>query len=124
MNAIQRLRAWFAAASGRTRGFLVIGVIVGLLAISAGYQAIVEPIQRKGDAEQACQGYIEQALRAPASAEFGEFETEERTEYGYTVTGDVDSQNGFGALLRNSYTCKVNQVGDSWILIDLEFAGQ
>ena len=39
----------------------------------------------------------------------------------YTVTDHVDAQNGFGAMLRNAYTCIVEwQSGTSWKLEKLD----
>jgi hypothetical protein len=38
----------------------------------------------------------------------------------FTVEGHVDSENGFGALIRNDYECVVRDDGDVWTLESLE----
>lgn len=53
--------------------------------------------------------YIENQLKSPGSAEFdssldGVVQTNDTT---FTVKSYVDSQNGYGALLRTHYSCKI-----------------
>lgn len=63
----------------------------------------------KIDALTHAQIYIKSKLKSPVSAEFeggvgGVVKINDTT---FTVIGTVDSQNGFGALLRSNYSCKV-----------------
>lgn len=56
------------------------------------------------DARIACHELVSKRLKAPSTAKFG---NENETQSGGTwkATGTVDSQNGFGAMIRGSYTC-------------------
>ena len=108
-----------APPQGRQGGRLWIG---GLLAVAAlVVVGLVVNVSRyaedpSGDARTACRGYVTDQLVAPATARFtGEHVTSGGGEY--TVTGDVDAQNVYGALLRHRYTCVV-QAG-TWDLVSL-----
>lgn len=48
-------------------------------------------------------------LKAPATAQFADLDetTISNTGPNYTVAGEVDSENSFGALIRNSFSCEV-----------------
>jgi hypothetical protein len=68
------------------------------------------------DAKRACEEqFIPPHLKAPATAKFsGDTVVFDGT--AYQVTGSVDSQNSFGALVRSSFTCTVHSSGDTWVL--------
>ena len=51
-----------------------------------------------------CEAAIEERLKAPATAEFQSTAVGSGT---WTVTGVVDSENSFGAMVRASYQCSV-----------------
>lgn len=68
-------------------------------------------------AEYQCKEFVKDRLKSPSSAEFDT--SHSGTEPVYTVTGTVDSQNGFGAMVRNSFTCTVSHSGDRWTLESL-----
>ena len=55
------------------------------------------------------QVYIKDKLKSPATAEFsgGVDGVTQSNDTTFTVLGAVDSQNGFGAILRSKYSCKV-----------------
>lgn len=79
-------------------------------------QQVDAKIERE-DAERVCKGFVKERLKSPGSAEF---ETTATGKAGsYTVVGTVDSENGFGALIRNDFTCSVKLDGDTWHLKDL-----
>ena len=65
-----------------------------------------------------CKSYVRDRLKAPATAEFSSFNSSTVTHDGtrYTVEGTVDSENGFGAKIRNTFTCVVTGSGTSWTL--------
>jgi hypothetical protein len=96
-----------------------IGVlVVGIVALVATYNPHHEatPAEKKADAQRACEEqFVPPRLKAPATAQFSDVAT---TEVGgsYRVAGAVDSQNGFGALVRASFTCSVRLDGDQWVL--------
>ncbi|WP_242892501.1 hypothetical protein [Actinomadura litoris] len=74
-----------------------------------------------GVAVSVCEGFVKKGLKAPASARFsGEHASEDAGVW--TVRGSVDSQNAFGALIRNSFSCSVRPRGDAdetWDLVSM-----
>lgn len=55
-------------------------------------------------AKSACEGAVEQNLKSPTSASY------QSTAVGsgpWTVTGTVNAENSFGAMVRSSYRCSV-----------------
>lgn len=76
--------------------------------------AAAEP-QTDEEAVDVCRQSVEGKLRAPATAEFSGEATEAKNGHGdwFEVTGDAE--NGFGALLRMTWTCDARQLSDgSW----------
>jgi hypothetical protein len=73
-------------------------------------------------AEIMCEEFVSERLKAPASAEFpGADLVEPLGGDQYTVTAAVDSQNGFGAMIRTGYVCTIqNTGGDEWTLVSLD----
>jgi hypothetical protein len=73
-------------------------------------------------AEVMCEGFVKDRLKSPSSAEFDTSFTGSGPTY--TVTGTVDSQNSFGAMVRNEFSCTVRHDGDGgWQLVQLEKLG-
>jgi hypothetical protein len=69
-----------------------------------------------------CESFTTDALKAPATAKFPEFNIRMLTEVDdgtYTVKSYVDAQNSFGALIRTDFVCHVKPVAESWVLLDL-----
>lgn len=69
-----------------------------------------------------CKQLMQQRMRAPATSSFAAYpESTVRRESGdYVVLSHVDSQNGFGALIRTRYTCTVRPNGaERWSLVSL-----
>lgn len=75
-----------------------------------------------------CKNFVQERLRAPATADFPFLE---RTSWDmgnntWVVKSHVDSQNGFGAMIRSKWYCKVQYVGGntsdprSWHLLAIE----
>lgn len=76
-----------------------------------------------------CQQFVRDRLKAPASAKFPSAAPDLTTmPLGggrFRVTAYVDSQNGFGALIRNTTDCAVHWVkGTDWALDHLELRGR
>lgn len=69
------------------------------------------------EAEQHCEDFAEKRLKAPGSAEFDLTATGGPTYY--TVTGTVDSENSFGAMLRSDLTCELRVEGEQVYLESL-----
>jgi hypothetical protein len=79
------------------------------------------------DAYYISQQFVEDRLKAPASAEFPRFSNSKVSvsctgNDKYIVRAYVDAQNSFGALIRTYYECEVryNKSSDKWRLIDLK----
>ena len=79
------------------------------------------------------QGFVKQVLKSPGSAKWpGFFDSVSHQDnikqlgnQTYKVASYVDSQNGFGALIRSKYTGVVKQTSDDeWVLILLEIEGK
>jgi hypothetical protein len=72
------------------------------------------------------QNFVKDRLVSPGSAKF-EWITEpdckiEKTDFEYSISSWVDSQNSFGALIRTRFSGVVRQVDkDNWELLALEF---
>jgi hypothetical protein len=63
-------------------------------------------------AEEQCKDWVKEQLKAPSTAEFENVSSTGSDPY--TVTGDVDAQNGFGAQIRTTWTCDIHTEGDYW----------
>ncbi|UIU47042.1 hypothetical protein [Microcystis phage MinS1] len=75
-----------------------------------------------GMAEVMCEDFVDDRLRSPSSAEFPDPVTRKSGTQTWVVEGAVDSENGFGAMIRSTYTCEVRYAGDDvWRLVDLQF---
>lgn len=104
---------------------LVIGTIVWVFTSQERKSTASEPSAMMAYVQ--CQAYVKRRLLAPASADFPWSPPSAIDEGGgtYLVTAYVDSQNGFGAMLRKNWMCKAKYVGgqaaspSSWRLIDL-----
>jgi hypothetical protein len=102
-------------------GVLTLIAIAVLAAICLGATALngsSKSADQGPGAEQACKDFVKDRLKAPATANFSGVD---HTSSGsaYTVTGDVDAQNSFGAKLRSHFTCVVRDAGAEWKLESL-----
>ncbi len=72
----------------------------------------------KAAARVMAQQFVKERLRSPASAVFSNDHATYRFGCSYQVSGAVDSQNGFGALIRSSYTADLvyRRSDDHWEL--------
>jgi len=71
-----------------------------------------------GDARHACETFVKSNLKSPSAARFSD-EDVSNVGITYTVTGAVDSQNSFGASIRNTFTCTQTQGDTDWTLVSL-----
>ena len=78
------------------------------------------------DAYAMSQVFVQRSLKAPATAKFARMSEADIVDLGggqWRVTAWVDSENGFGALVRNTFVAHVRWTGgDDWRLVDLEFS--
>jgi len=74
----------------------------------------------KGKLVKVCRTAVTELLKSPGSAQWP---GDESVSHGsgkqlWTVTGHVDAQNGFGALLRGEWECDAERRGRSWHVVD------
>lgn len=107
----RRLPLILAAIAG-ILGLLAVGWIVGTETATSGRTATttasptVDPVVADtAAAKQKCHNAVLKWLKAPATAQFSGDKVVSDPAGGYEVVGNVDSQNGFGAMLRSTYTC-------------------
>jgi hypothetical protein len=99
-------------------------IIVGLVAVGcAAFTALGN--ENSGptdvDAKIMCERFVKDRLKSPGSADFSEENDVTEAGGSWTVSGVVDSQNSFGALLRNQFSCTVKPRpdGKTWDLVSL-----
>ena len=88
---------------------------VGLVGLLAWVSSFEPPEYKPGkyifDAGWACKEMITKQLKSPSTAEFSKGITREDVKHLggdlYLVDSYVDSQNGYSAMLRTKFTCKL-----------------
>lgn len=108
--------AWFIIAS-----IVIFGVLV---AICSGMinSAANKPEDPSIGATVACEQFVKDRLKAPSTADFSD-ENAQASGSRYIVSGKVDAENSFGAKLRNTFLCTVEQQPDKqWHLVDVQLA--
>jgi hypothetical protein len=99
-----------------------IGAVIAAVLVVAGCVAAGLINHGGGDnsdeAKAQCESWVSQRLVSPGSAHFSG-ETAAAVDKEWTVTGNVDSQNLLGGLVRNEWTCVVVDNGDTWRLESL-----
>lgn len=110
---------------GTTSRSLILGCLTLILLLAGACGVMV--VLGKGDTDETeylaktvCQGFVKKQLKSPTSARFSE-ESATKASGRWTVSGVVDSQNSFGAMVRNQYTCTTTyqKDGDQWNLVSL-----
>ncbi len=120
-SAVDSVRQWWAGLGSSQRSVVAIGLVVLAAAALGGLRTVYEAVGRPDSAREYCETRLLEALKAPATAQFDDDpDITEVGEFGMRVEGHVDSQNGFGAMIRNRYVCQVSEVGDEWLLVDME----
>lgn len=98
--------------------FAILAALIGAVALIVSIPTHHDPTsdETKADAGRACQEkFIPARLKAPATAKFSNVKIL-GADGGYVVSGSVDSQNAFGALVRATWSCTVHSSGDQWVL--------
>lgn len=106
---------WIAAA-----------VVVVVLAIAGGVTYLLMPSD-EDTAVDRCQTAVTAKLKSPSTAKYGDkvTVTSSAGDFGsyYQVFGTVDAQNGFGAMIRGAYHCRVNHENDGdWLVTESSVA--
>jgi len=83
-------------------GGILIGVVASLI---GGNRSDSSSNDNQYEAIAQCEARIERLLKAPSTAEFDSSATASGGVW--TVTGTVDSENSFGAMLRSNFQCTV-----------------
>lgn len=103
------------SGDGNAKGFgclviiaiIVVGAIWGALFGSDDEDPVPgeDPHVDEFTAIGACQNSVEAQLKSPGSAEFGGENAARQAGGRYEISGWVDAQNSFGALVRVTWTC-------------------
>lgn len=93
---------------GVIAALVLLGIVVWVGVNSAGGSSKYDA-NNPAEVTAQCEARIERLLKAPDTAKFDSSATGSGT---WTVTGTVDSENGFGAMLRSTYQCTVVVNGD------------
>lgn len=80
-------------------------IVITIAALSVAGCSSNSPDRGSEESIAQCETRIERLLKAPATADFNSTASTNGTEW--TVKGDVDSQNSFGANVRSTYQCTV-----------------
>lgn len=106
------------AAPKRRRWPWIAGAAAVILAIAGGVTYAALP-STDDEAVEFCQEEIRDRLKTPASAKFSDATVDpEEGSTVYRVSGAVDAQNGFGAMVRGNYRCTLRHNEDgSWVAI-------
>lgn len=103
-------------AGRRRRQNLIAFGAAGLVVLAVAVAAVVTHKSGEDKASDACHDYMEARLKAPATADFSDEWAAEVSSGGYKAYGTVDSENGFGAKVRLTYSCDVT---DGYVVSDL-----
>lgn len=98
--------------------FLAGAGAVAVVVLLLVWQGGKDPAADTGGAKRACEGFVRDQLKAPATADFSSEDVTANSPL-YTVTGAVDAENSFGAKLRSRFTCVVYDDGTAWRLQSL-----
>ena len=113
-------RNWFHLDRD-TRWQIGAAAVLGMVCLGGLWLADVleEPyVPSGGDAGLACQTFVKDHLKAPATADFSNVRHSGSSPT-WTVTGAVDAENSFRATLRMDWTCKVRLDGGTFVLESL-----
>lgn len=110
------LTGWRSTVAG-------LGSMILVLVVLVGGAAVFRMLGEESRAVEACQEDVRARLKAPSTAEFVDDPLVVEVDDGYQVTGEVDAQNGFGAMIRNRYTCLAKQAPYGWYGSGIEFEG-
>lgn len=100
-----RRRMWLLVAAGIT-------VVVAIVAVGLFFALRPAPADARQNLINACREAVKTKMKAPATAQWpgGERVTTEQGS-NTTVDGQVDAQNGFGALIRSPFRCRATHDG-------------
>lgn len=106
----------------RRRTWLPMVIALGLIVALVGVWVVLSRSSDEAKAQRACHEYVEGALKAPATADFSDEYASDNGDETWTVHGTVDSENGFGAKIRNNFTCEVSKISGMFRVDDAHFS--
>ncbi|TSD68135.1 hypothetical protein [Aeromicrobium piscarium] len=95
-------------------------VAIAVVALALVWWAFYEPNESASDdgrvggpggARLACENLVKDQLKAPGTADFSNVSAVNNGGASWTVTGEVDAENAFGASLRSSFRCSLRASG-------------
>lgn len=105
---------------------LPVGILLAAQLACGGGPSTPAPVAGASDKNMACimaQDFMEDQLKAPATAKFARCSRDSATFEGdgeFIVTSYVDAQNGFGAMIRTTFVMRVKSVGDDkWKMLEV-----
>lgn len=111
------------------RNVLVVVAAVALFAalfvMGSALQAKISPAPPNvGGRSEACamsQDFVRDRLKAPATAQFSDACQATQAAGTWSVSASVDSENGFGAMIRSDYVAEMryNAAANTWTLTNL-----
>ena len=120
-------RAALEAVAGLAILAVVAGTMYGLLSGWSGPQSGADPCAGSHAAAQALsavQGAARDQLRSPGSARFGHIPLSYHGDCRWSAAGQVDAQNGFGALQRLGFVASVRLDQGRLVTERLEWTGR
>lgn len=112
-----------SALAGCVVILFIIGIVIYSCSTDSGSDSSTEPDDGGGGsmAEVMCENFVTDRLKAPSTADFpGADAVDDLGDDEYQVTASVDSENGFGAMIRTDYVCTIRYAGgDEWQLVSL-----
>ena len=90
--------------------------VIACLVVVIGFSIWL--ITRQDRAPQhACEGFVRQQLTAPATAKFSNEKTylDSPRQGQARIDGNVDAQNEYGAMIRETFSCQMHRQGGTWI---------
>lgn len=108
-----------APKAGRTGTIIAAAIVVLCLGIgvAAGVKNSSGPdAPDQYDAKVMCRTFVERQLKSPSTAEYSDETAANTGTRTWTVTGNVDSQNSFGAQVRSVFRCEmtVSEDYETW----------
>ncbi len=104
---------------------ILFSLFVIIASCSIGGDDEPKPEHDAAGASVMAEQFVKDQLKAPSTAKFQPFLQQQIEDLGdgrYTIRAWVDSQNGFGAMIRTNYICTVKYIGnDKWQCENLEF---
>lgn len=85
-------------------------VVLGVIGAAIGSSSTTDGF----GARDACESWVKDQLKAPSTADFVDGGITSTGESAWTIAGQVDAENGFGAQVRTDWTCDVSLSGDTY----------